>query len=203
MPRAPAAARAPPSALNPASSMQRIPRPRPRQVDRDVVEHAPFDSTTTRLARNTASLTSCVMNSTVERRCAARCASALPAASCGSARRRWRRARPSAARRARWRARAPRRRAAACRRRVRWDSARPRAASPASARYSRAISCALGLGARRASWARTPTLSSTVRHGNSANDWNTTPRSGPGPLTGAAVDADLAAGERDETRRSC
>ena len=28
-----------------------------------------------------------------------------------------------------------------------------------------------------------PTLSSTVFQGKSANDWNTTPRSGPGPLT--------------------
>src|SRR3954465_11448927 len=28
------------------------------------------------------------------------------------------------------------------------------------------------------------TFSSTVRQGNSANDWNTTPRSGPGPFTG-------------------
>ena len=32
------------------------------------------------------------------------------------------------------------------------------------------------------------TLSSTVRQGNSANDWNTTPRSGPGAADGAAVE---------------
>ncbi len=36
-----------------------------------------------------------------------------------------------------------------------------------------------------------PTFSSTVFHGKRANDWKTTPRSGPGPLTELAVHQDL------------
>ena len=104
-------------------------------------------------------------------------------AACAYGRRARRMARPSAGCSADRRGCARSRPAASCRRRVPWDrSSRSRRDAPW--RGARARALAPRAFATPCCLSPYMTLPSTVFQGNSANSWNTGPRSGPGPVTG-------------------